>query len=186
MKNYKYTFFIFIASLIIGFLGSINWTIDSMSSLFKMNAQEYKNASEERNMLYESISDLKEENYNLKEQYNSYINDISHIVFPIHDTGEIINDTKSIGNVSREVNFTSGDADSDTSSFRWCIYRGEYDYEAARKAAKKMSEILNKVNNTVYILVDDSNSNKAYSYMEKQGLLCGENARKLYSISNPK
>ena len=121
-----------------------------------------------------------------KEKYNSYINDISHIVFPIHDTGEIINDTKSIGNVSREVNFTSGDADSDTSSFRWCIYRGEYDYEAARKAAKKMSEILNKVNNTVYILVDDSNSNKAYSYMEKQGLLCGENARKLYSISNPK
>ena len=58
MKNYKYKFFIFIASLIIGFLGSINFNINSMSSLFKMNAQEYKNASEERNMLYESISDL--------------------------------------------------------------------------------------------------------------------------------
>ena len=63
MKNYKYKFFIFIASLIIGFLASNNFNINSMSNLFKMNAQEYKNASEERNMLYESISDLKEENY---------------------------------------------------------------------------------------------------------------------------
>ena len=49
MKNYKYKFFIFIASLIIGFLGSNNFNINSMSNLFKMNAQEYKNASEERN-----------------------------------------------------------------------------------------------------------------------------------------
>ena len=39
MKNYKYKFFIFIASLIIGFLGSINFNINSMSSLFKMNAK---------------------------------------------------------------------------------------------------------------------------------------------------
>ena len=50
MKNYKYKFFIFIASLIIGFLASNNFNINSMSNLFKMNAQEYKNASEERNM----------------------------------------------------------------------------------------------------------------------------------------
>ena len=45
MKNYKYKFFIFIASLIIGFLASNNFNINSMSNLFKMNAQEYKNAS---------------------------------------------------------------------------------------------------------------------------------------------
>ena len=37
-----------------------------------MNSQEYKDATEERNSLYESISDLKEDNYNLINQYLEY------------------------------------------------------------------------------------------------------------------
>ena len=71
-----------------------------MSSLFKMNAQEYKNASEERNMLYESISDLKEENYNLKEQYNSYINDENDSTNIVESMSSQLNDYYTIGGLT--------------------------------------------------------------------------------------
>ena len=137
MKNYKYKFFIFIASLIIGFLGSINFNINSMSSLFKMNAQEYKNASEERNMLYESISDLKEENYNLKDQYNSYINDENDSTDIVESMSSQLNDYYTIGGLTEVegpgivVKIEDGDYDIHTDSQEEVNRRTLHDIDVA-------------------------------------------------------
>ena len=72
MKSFREKFLIFIAFLIIGITLSIKFTYSSSSNIFKMNTQQYRDAAEERNDLYESISDLKEENYNLTEKVESY------------------------------------------------------------------------------------------------------------------
>lgn len=100
MKNYKYKFFIFTASLFIGFLGTINFNMNSISSLFRMNTQEYRNASDERNMLYESISDLKEENYNLTQQYNEYIQHESDSSNIVDSMGNQLNDYYIMGGLT--------------------------------------------------------------------------------------
>lgn len=137
MKNYKYKFFIFIASLIIGFLASNNFNINSMSNLFKMNAQEYKNASEERNMLYESISDLKEENYNLQEQYNSYINDETDSANIVDNMSSQLNDYYTIGGLTEVegpgivVKIEDGDYDINSDSQEEVNRRTLHDIDVA-------------------------------------------------------
>lgn len=127
-----------------------------------------------------------ERDYTLSdEKYNENSLGSDQIIHKIHDDGESLHVVK-IGNVWREMTYTDGNPESPTSSFRWCINRGEANHEAAFKAAKKMSEILSKVNNTVYIMVDMSNSNTPYSMMNNQGLLTGDVVRKLYPIAESK
>lgn len=75
MKNKKYKFFIFIASITIGFLISINFRLNRGTKIFSLSTKEYSDASEERNKLYNEISDLKEDNYYLKKKINGYYND---------------------------------------------------------------------------------------------------------------
>ena len=74
MKNFRDKFLIFIAFLIIGITLSLKFTYNSSSNIFNMNTQQYKDAAEERTALYETVGDLKEENYNLKEKLESYNN----------------------------------------------------------------------------------------------------------------
>lgn len=72
MKNYKVKFFIFIASLTIGFLTIINVGIGRTSGIFNLNSIQYKDATEEKNKLYDEIASLKEDNYNIYEKISSY------------------------------------------------------------------------------------------------------------------
>ena len=74
MKNFRDKFLIFIAFLIIGITLSLKFNYNSSSNIFNMNTQQYKDAAEERTALYETVGDLKEENYNLKEKLESYNN----------------------------------------------------------------------------------------------------------------
>lgn len=74
MKKQRYKFFIFIASSIMGFLISINFNLNNATKIFRMSTKEYSDAAEERNKLYNEISDLKESNYYLKKKIDNYYN----------------------------------------------------------------------------------------------------------------
>lgn len=98
-----------------------------------------------------------------KEKYEDETNsDIPKIIYSIHETGDIIKTAtitgadNSSGKDIKEINFTNGNETTAESSFRWCVQRGDYDYTLAYKASKKMSEILDKVGNTVYLMIDFS------------------------------
>ena len=64
VKN-KSKFFLFLGTILIGFFIVINIDINNTNSFFKMNSKEYKNAIEERNKLYDEITALSEDNYDL-------------------------------------------------------------------------------------------------------------------------
>ena len=72
MKNYKFKFFVFIASITLGFLIVVNVGMGKNIGIFNLNAVQYKDATEERNKLYDEIANLKDENYNLYEKISSY------------------------------------------------------------------------------------------------------------------
>ncbi|WP_195999615.1 DUF881 domain-containing protein [Clostridium sp. 1001271B_151109_B4] len=58
-------FFILLASILIGFLIVVNVGKNSINGFFSMNSIEYKDAIEERNKLYDEITALSEDNYEL-------------------------------------------------------------------------------------------------------------------------
>ena len=58
-------FFILLASILIGFLIVVNVGKNSINGFFNMNSIEYKDAIEERNKLYDDITALSEDNYEL-------------------------------------------------------------------------------------------------------------------------
>ena len=64
IKN-KSKFFLFLGTILIGFFIVINMDINNTNSFLKMNSKEYKNAIEERNKLYDEITALSEDNYDL-------------------------------------------------------------------------------------------------------------------------
>ncbi len=71
MKIKKYSFTILIASILVGYLIIVNVS-DKESTIKTMNANEYKNMQDERNALRKQISQLSEENIELKEKIASY------------------------------------------------------------------------------------------------------------------
>ncbi|MBE6063650.1 MAG: DUF881 domain-containing protein [Clostridium butyricum] len=75
MKKNKESFFIFIASMLLGLLLSVNFNFDAITSHNELNASEYQNAVEERTRLYKEISDLKENNAETKEKIDQYMYD---------------------------------------------------------------------------------------------------------------
>ncbi len=75
MKNYKYTVFILIASIIVGFLFVTNLSGVKKISFFNMKSSEFKDASEERNRLLNDITFLKENNDELRTVINAYNSD---------------------------------------------------------------------------------------------------------------
>lgn len=75
VKN-KSKFFLFLGTILIGFFIVINIDINNTNSFLKMNSKEYKNAIEERNKLYDEITALSEDNYDLlKKIYQLNVDD---------------------------------------------------------------------------------------------------------------
>ena len=71
MKNYKGKFFILIATILLGFLIVTNIGINETTRFLNLNAVEYKDAIEERNKLYDEITALSDDNYELSKKISS-------------------------------------------------------------------------------------------------------------------
>ena len=72
MKNDKNYLFIFIASIIVGVLISLNFKSDRTQSYNQLNTGQYQDAIEERAALYKEIGNLKEENAEKVEKISDY------------------------------------------------------------------------------------------------------------------
>lgn len=72
MKNYRNKFFIFVASITVGFLLVINIGIDKTDGFLNMSAAEYRDALEEKNKLYDEIAVLSDSNYELSKKISSF------------------------------------------------------------------------------------------------------------------
>lgn len=72
MKNREFTIFVFIASVIVGLLISMNINFDGTETTKVLNAKEYQDAYNKRNSLYNEISKLKENNRELQKKINNY------------------------------------------------------------------------------------------------------------------
>ena len=76
MKNYRNKFFILIATILLGFLIVTNIGINENNGFLNLNSVEYREAIEERNKLYEEITVLSDDNYELSKKISSLdIND---------------------------------------------------------------------------------------------------------------
>lgn len=72
MKNNKGFFFVFIATIILGTLISMNFNFERIRSYSQLNSAEYQNAVEERAGLYKEIGNLKEDTLEKKSKINKY------------------------------------------------------------------------------------------------------------------
>lgn len=71
MKNYRNKFFILIATILLGFLIVTNIGINETTGFLNLNSVEYKDAIEERNKLYDEITALSDDNYELSKKISS-------------------------------------------------------------------------------------------------------------------
>jgi uncharacterized protein YlxW (UPF0749 family) len=74
MKKNKGFFFVFIATIILGALISMNFNFGRIQSYSQLNSAEYQNAVEERASLYKEIGNLKEDTLEKKSKINKYTN----------------------------------------------------------------------------------------------------------------
>lgn len=72
MKNNESTIFVFIASIIIGVLISLNINFKGNISSFQMSAKQYQDAYNQRNKLYVEISNIRQNNNNIIKKINTY------------------------------------------------------------------------------------------------------------------
>lgn len=72
MKNNKGFFFVFIATIILGVLISMNFNFERIQTYNQLNSSEYQNAVEERASLYKEIGNLKEDTLEKKSKINKY------------------------------------------------------------------------------------------------------------------
>lgn len=117
MKRSKDKVLIFIASVITGTLIAINFNEGKVPIIFTMKSKEYKEAVDERNILYNEISDLRENNkeisqklieYNQSdEKHNKVMEDMKS---QLKDYSDILGVTKSVGS---GVIITISDGDYD-------------------------------------------------------------------------
>ena len=75
MKKKPQHFFVFIATLCLGFLISINFNFDRKQVYNSLNTMEYHEAIEERSRLYKEIESLKESNIDANLKINQYKQD---------------------------------------------------------------------------------------------------------------
>ncbi|WP_026886445.1 DUF881 domain-containing protein [Clostridium beijerinckii] len=73
MKNNKGFFFVFIATIILGVLISMNFNFKGIQSYSQLNAAEYQNAVEERAALYRDIGNLQEDNNEKRDKIRNYV-----------------------------------------------------------------------------------------------------------------
>lgn len=72
MKNNKGFLFVFIATIILGALISMNFNFEGIQSYSQLNSTEYQNAVEERASLYKEIGNLREDNIEKKDKIENY------------------------------------------------------------------------------------------------------------------
>ena len=72
MKYNKGFFFVFIATIILGALISMNFNFERIRSYNQLDSAEYQNAVEERAGLYKEIGNLKEDTLEKKSKINKY------------------------------------------------------------------------------------------------------------------
>ncbi|EHI99588.1 protein of unknown function DUF881 [Clostridium sp. DL-VIII] len=72
MKNNKGFFFVFIATIILGALISMNFNFQRGQTYNQLNSTEYLNAVEERAALYREVGDLKEDNSEKMNKIRNY------------------------------------------------------------------------------------------------------------------
>jgi uncharacterized protein YlxW (UPF0749 family) len=121
MKLNETSIFVFIASIIIGLLISLNISFKESSARVVLSAQQYQESLNSRSKLYKEISRLKEEYYENEEKllkYKSGSTSTSKIIQEITD--EMDRNNLVLGNtdVSGEgVNFTINDASMEFGNF---------------------------------------------------------------------
>lgn len=72
MKSNKGFLFVFIATIILGALISMNFNFEGIQSYSQLNSTEYQNAVEERAALYKEIGNLREDNIEKKDKIRNY------------------------------------------------------------------------------------------------------------------
>lgn len=72
MKSNKGFFFVFIATIILGTLISMNFNFERIRSYSQLNSAEYQNAVEERAGLYKEIGNLKEDTLEKRSKISKY------------------------------------------------------------------------------------------------------------------
>ncbi|GIM27979.1 hypothetical protein CPJCM30710_06450 [Clostridium polyendosporum] len=100
MKNNESMIFVFIASIIIGVLISLNFNFKRTSNSFQISAQQYQEAYNQRNKLYSEISNLRESNHNMTNKINKYKYSDSKAEKLIEDVNKELNYNKMIAGFS--------------------------------------------------------------------------------------
>ncbi|MDZ5252799.1 DUF881 domain-containing protein [Clostridium sp. LIBA-8841] len=100
MKNREFTIFIFIASVIVGLLISMNINFDGTETTKVLNAKEYQDAYNKRNSLYNEISKLKENNRELQKKINNYSKSDESSIKVSNDMVEELNNNLMIAGLS--------------------------------------------------------------------------------------
>lgn len=73
MKSNKDFLFVFIATIILGALISMNFNFSGIQSYSELNSTQYQNAVEERAALYREIGNLKEDNIEKADKIRDYV-----------------------------------------------------------------------------------------------------------------
>lgn len=101
MKKNNGYFFVFIATIIVGILISMNVNLKRVQTHSELNSAEYQNAIEERAALYRKISDLKNDNLEKQSKIRNYeFNDTKDDKI-LDDMKEQINDYEMLIGVNK-------------------------------------------------------------------------------------
>lgn len=122
MKNYRSKFFILIATILLGFLIVTNIGINETTDFLNLNSVEYKDAIEERNKLYDEITALSDDNYELSKK-------ISSLDINVADDDDE-NNEKVIEHMKEQLSSyadLAGTTEITGSGIILTIYDGEYD-----------------------------------------------------------
>lgn len=121
MKSYRNRFFILIATILLGFLIVINISKNDVKGFFNLSSMEYKDAIDERNRLYDEISILNDDNYELLKRIES---------LDINDKNTKENNEKVIENMRNQLSTyldIAGKKEVKGPGIVLTIYDGEYD-----------------------------------------------------------
>lgn len=121
MKNYRNKFFILIATILLGFLIVTNIGISGTTSFHNLNSIEYKDAIEERNKLYDEITTLSDDNYELSKKISS---------LDINGVDDYENNERVIEHMKEQLSSyadLAGTAEIKGPGIILTIYDGEYD-----------------------------------------------------------
>lgn len=121
MKSYRNRFFILIATILLGFLIVINISKNDVKGFFNLSSMEYKDAIDERNRLYDEISILNDDNYELLKRIES---------LDINDKNTKENNEKVIENMRNQLSTyldIAGKKEVKGTGIVLTIYDGEYD-----------------------------------------------------------